>query len=332
MPLNKSALVRYYALDRCFSNPGRKFFFDDLLNAVNEALEEEGVEGIKRRQLFDDLNFMRINWHAPIEGYPEGKKKYYRYEDQNFSITNQPLNDAELNKLKDAMTIISRFKGMPQFEWVDEILNKLNYGLGVNKESRQIISFDSNDYLQGIEYLGQLFNAISFKKVLKIEYQSYKSKTAIKVVFHPYFLKQYNNRWFLLGLNNEYGSITNFALDRIKKIKEADIKYNEDLMPDFNEYFEDIFGVTKPVNGVVEKIHIKATPERAPYVKSKPIHGSQKKVKEDETGYYFTIEVIPNNEFYQQVFSFGPDLEIISPPQIRKFVKNKLKECLKKYK
>jgi len=145
-------------------------------------------------------------------------------------------------------------------------------------------------------------------------------------------LKQYNNRWFLLGLNNEYGSITNFALDRIKKIKEADIKYNEDLMPDFNEYFEDIFGVTKPVNGVVEKIHIKATPERAPYVKSKPIHGSQKKVKEDETGYYFTIEVIPNNEFYQQVFSFGPDLEIISPPQIRKFVKNKLKECLKKYK
>lgn len=333
MSLNKCALIRYYALDRCFSNTGRKYFIDDLLEVLRDALMEEGLpEGIKRRQLFDDFNFMRINWHAPIEGYQDGKKFYYRYEDPEFSINNQPLNETEINKLKDAIAIIGRFKGMPQFEWVDEILTKINYGLGVKGSPREIISFDNNEYLKGIDFLGILFDAIVYKKVLKIKYQPYKSNEAFLAIFHPYFLKQYNNRWFVLGLNQEYKVIHNYALDRIQKITEIKGKYNEDIMPDFDEYFEDIFGVTKPVDMPIEKIEIRVTNERAPYIKSKPIHGSQKKIKEDETGYYFTIEIIPNNEFYQQVFSFGPDMEIISPTQIRNLVKNKLKEGLKNYK
>lgn len=333
MSINKKALIRYYAIDRCLNNPGRKFYIENLLDAVNDALIEEGItEGIKRRQLFDDLNFMEINWSAPIERYPDGKKKYYRYEDSKFSINNQPLNEAEINKLKDAIAVIGRFKGMPQFAWVEEILAKLNYGLGIKEASPEIISFDNNEYLKGIEHLGNLFDAIIYKKILKIDYQSFKSASPIKTVIHPYFLKQYNNRWFLFGLNDEINKITNLALDRIQKIQETQGEYKDEQMPDFNEYFEDIIGVTKPDGGVVEKINIRVSAIRAPYVKSKPMHGSQKKTKEDETGYYFTIEIIPNNEFYQQVFSFGSDIEIVSPKNVRNFIKNEINENLKNYK
>ncbi len=333
MSINKKALIRYYTIDRCLNNPGRKYFVEDLLEAVNFALEEEGIkEGIKRRQLFDDLNFMELNWSAPIERYPDGKRKFYRYEDLNFSINNQPLNQAEINKLKDAIAIIARFKGMPQFTWVEEILTKINYGLGVNGPSQAIISFDSNEYLKGIEHLGTLFDAIIYKKVLNIDYQPYNTEKPLTLSLHPYFLKQYNNRWFLFGLNDEYNKITNLALDRIQSIQEMKGKYNDEQMPDFNEYFEDIIGVTKPDDGVIEKIEIKVSTLRSSYVKSKPIHGSQKKIKEDETGYYFSIEIIPNKEFYQQVLSFGSDLEIIRPDKIRGIIKNMLNENLKNYK
>lgn len=333
MSINKKALIRYYALDRCLSNPGRKFFIDNLLEYVNEALADEGInEGIKRRQLFDDLNFMQLNWSAPIERYTEGKKKYYRYEDLKFSINNHPLNQDEINKLKEAFAVISKFKGMPQFSWVEEILTKINYGFTNHNDQQQIISFDNNEYLLGIDFIGSLFDAIVYKKVLEIEYCSYKSNIPLNITIHPYFLKQYNNRWFLFGYNESLNKINNLALDRIQNLKEIKHIYKNDNIPDFNEYFEDIIGVTKPEGVKLEKINIRVSPYRTPYVKSKPIHGSQKKVKEDETGFCFTIEIIPNNEFYQQVLSFGADMEILEPKNIRGFIKNEINKSLKNYK
>ena len=110
MSINKSALIRYKILDRCFGNPGKKYFIEDLVVECNRTLIEidPNSRGIQRRQLYEDIRYMESaeGWSAEIERIPFGKKKYYRYADKSFSINNQPLNAAEMEQLYSSIEII----------------------------------------------------------------------------------------------------------------------------------------------------------------------------------------------------------------------------------
>ena len=335
MATNKHAQIRYKVLDSCFRNTGRNYSFEDLMNACNDALAEidPNSGGISVRTLRDDISFIESDagWSADIERVKAGKKSYYRYRDPNFSINNQPLNQTELTQINSALEIISRFNGMPQFAWVNEIVTKINNGFEIQDDSSSIISFDSNQYLKGIEHLGDLFNAINSSKAIKMVYRPFKSDHDIDLVLHPYYLKQYNNRWFLFGLNDKYKSISNMALDRIVSFETITLKYIKNKSINFNEYFEDIIGVTMPDKGKLVKIELLFTNEEAPYVLTKPIHGSQKKKKHDENGLILTIEVIPNIEFEKLILSFGDKVKVMSPKKIADLFKSKYINAAKLY-
>ena len=335
MATNKHAQIRYKVLDSCFRNTGRNYSFEDLMNTCNDALAEIDPKsgGISVRTLRDDIAFIESDagWSADIERVKAGKKSYYRYRDPNFSINNQPLNQTELTQINSALEIISRFNGMPQFAWVNEIVTKINNGFEIQDDSSSIISFDSNQYLKGIEHLGVLFNAINSSKAIKMAYRPFKSDHDIDLVLHPYYLKQYNNRWFLFGLNDKYKSISNIALDRIVSFETITLKFIKNKSINFNEYFEDIIGVTMPDKGKLAKIELLFTNEEAPYVLTKPIHGSQKKKKHDENGLTLTIEVIPNIEFEKLILSFGDKVKVVSPNKISDLFKSKYISAAKLY-
>ena len=335
MATNKHAQIRYKVLDSCFRNTGRNYSFEDLMNTCNDALAEIDPKsgGISVRTLRDDIAFIESDagWSADIERVKAGKKSYYRYRDPNFSINNQPLNQTELTQINSALEIISRFNGMPQFAWVNEIVTKINNGFEMQDNTSSIISFDSNQYLKGIEHLGELFNAINGGKAIKMVYRPFKSDHDIDLVLHPYYLKQYNNRWFLFGLNDKYKSISNMALDRIVSFETITLKFIKNKSINFNEYFEDIIGVTMPDKGKLSKIELLFTNEEAPYVLTKPIHGSQKKKKHDENGLTLTIEVIPNIEFEKLILSFGDKIKVMSPKKIADLFKSKYISAAKLY-
>ena len=243
MSTNKNATIRYQALDRCFRNPVRKYYMDDLIEACNDSLLDidPNSSGVKRRQIYEDIKFMQDSkgFDAPIESFKDGKKAFYRYTDLNFSINSQPLNEQEAQQLKESLLTLSRFKGMPQFEWVEEMKARLEQTFHLKTEDN-IISFEENPYLTGREYIGDFYNAIVNKKVLTINYKPFKADKELIFEIHPYHVKQYNNRWFLFGLNNEYGNITNIALDRILEINESKTKYIPNSKIDFSEYFDDV--------------------------------------------------------------------------------------------
>lgn len=177
MAITKHALIRYQTLDRCFRNPGRRYYIADLLEACNEAIKdlEPDSKGIRKRQLYDDIRFMESSqgWHIPLERIKDGRKTYLRYEDTSFSINNQPINELEAEQLKSAMLVLNRFKGLPQFEWINELLPKLDQTFQLSNQSDTIISFDSNEFLKGTEHLSPLFNAILYKQTLAITYKLY---------------------------------------------------------------------------------------------------------------------------------------------------------------
>ena len=320
MSTNKNALLRYQVLDRCFRNPGRKFFWQDLLEEVNKALKDYNGSGsqIKRRQLLNDIKFMESDqgWSIPLIKPRDGRKVYYRYSDTDFSISNQPLNEDEKSQIDAAISVLSRFSGAPQFEWVQEMIPVIQDRLGLKQTSKEVISIESNIDLKGIEHLGTLYDAIVNELVLKVEYQDFKSEESFELTFHPHFLKQYNNRWFAFGLNEEFEIPTwNLALDRIQKIDQVQADYVHPEI-DWNEYFFDIIGVTRPDDGDVEEVVLEFTKEQAPYIITKPLHPTQKH-KWDGDKLQIEIKVIPNYELESLILSFGEKTKIVEPKSLK---------------
>jgi len=328
MPINKNAYIRYQVLDRCFSNFGRKYYWEDLLEAVNKVLVDSIGSGIARTQLYKDISFMEseAGFSIPLEKLRDGRRVYYRYEDKNFSIKNSPLSSIEADNIKSALLVLSRFKGLPQFEWVNELIPVLNDKLGFANDSKQVIYFDSNVDYSGIKYIEPLFNAITSNRVLEIEYQDFKNPLPYKVVFHPYVLKQYNNRWFVLGLNEELKKpLWNLALDRIQSINELQYPYKTSDIDWDDDYFYDIIGVTRIQDVDIQEVVLQFSSELAPYIQTKPIHPTQSKPKFLESGeMVISIKVIPNYELERLILSYGERVKVISPTSIQESIHSRI--------
>ncbi len=336
MATNKHAIIRYQTLDKCFRNPGRRYYIDDLIEACSNSIYEfTGTDiGIKRRQVLEDIKFMESEqgWNIPLERIRDGHRVYFRYEDKNFSINNQPLNETEENQLKEALLTLSRFKGMPQFEWVDEISARLDSGLGLSHNADKIIEFDQNNYLKGLEHITPIYNSILYKKAINIDYKSFKQDASQAIVFHPYFLKQYNNRWYVFGRNDLSQFIMNLALDRITTIHESKKKFIPNKSVDFNEYFEDIVGVTLNNEEVVQNIVLKVSNALFPYIQTKPIHGSQKVKEQGASHMLITLDLIPNYELETMILSYGEGMELLQPKSLRDKIKKRVELLNKNYK
>jgi predicted DNA-binding transcriptional regulator YafY len=267
----------------------------------------------------------------PLERIRYGKRVYYRYREVDFSIQNQKISDDEIETINSALMVLLRFRGIPQFEWVNEIFPKLQ-SVFQDKEPEQIISFDQNEYLVGLDYLPILYKSITNKTALNIEYQSFNDTKTKKLTIHPYYLKQFNKRWFLFGLNNANNLIYNLALDRIKSISQSSEKYIENTTINFKEYFDDIIGVSFTPNGKPTKIKLKINNEVAPYILTKPLHGSQKKIESKANETIIEIEVIPNIELRQLILSYGDGIEVISPKEFREQMKKIINNMNRTYK
>ena len=333
MPVNKNANIRYRTLDRCFRDTRKRYFIEDLIDECNEALLSYNFEGgVKRRQIFDDIKFMESDagYSIELDKLRDGKKVYYRYADPTFSINQQPLSQAEAKQLQQAVSTLTRFRGLPQYEWIEEVITNLEHRFNLNGKSQGIVCFEQNPLLMGLEHLGTLIDAATAHQVLKINYHTYKNGGRdMDFIIHPYYLKQYNNRWFLFGRNDETGQITVNALDRIKGLEPmSDIAYIATNI-DFDHYFDTIVGVTIPDDPAVETIVFRTTEKRYPYIASKPLHPSQRIV--DRKQCILQIEVAPNFELEQKLLSFGADIEVLAPETLREQMKKKVEDAYKKY-
>ncbi|MEN2436577.1 WYL domain-containing protein [Weeksellaceae bacterium A-14] len=322
MATNKNAQLRYKALDKCFSNFYKKYFIEDLIEYCSDILSDHYAMPmtVSRRQIFDDMDFMKseAGYDAPIESFKDGRKTYYRYNEKEFSILQKPLTKSEIESLSNAMETLGRMSNIPGFDWADSIQAKLNTALDINNVGRKIISFEENEFLKGVDFLNPLYQHIINRQVLAVSYQSFKAEHPEIFVISPYFLKQYNNRWFLFGWNHELLLIQNLALDRICSIEISTTTFViSDL--DFNDYFEDIIGVSNDLSKDVEKVSIELTPNIIPYISSKPIHVSQR-IK----GNILTIEVKHNYELESLILSFGENMKVLEPKTLQESLSNRI--------
>lgn len=335
MAQNKNALIRYKTIDKCLQNKYRTWTLDDLIEACSEALYEyEGKENpVSKRTIQLDIQMMRsekLGYNAPIEVY---NKKYYRYADEDFTITDIPLTETDINVLTETVSMLKQFKDFSLFNDVSDILQRLEDKIYAEKTHTQpIIHLDKNENLKGLHFLDEIYQSIVKQIVLVITYKSFKSKEEQTFNFHPFILKEFNNRWFVIGKKKGIQPITNLALDRIIKI---DYDFSTPFLEhNFNaeEYYKNVVGVTINDGMQPRAIQLWVDAYNAPYVITKPIHNTQRIIQQNEDGsVIISLFLIENFELERVILGFGESMEVLKPERLRTRIKTILENAAKKY-
>ena len=332
MPKTKNALIRQRVIDRCLGSTC-DYSIKDLMNACNKELRNYGEHPVTAMNTIrEDINQISNNYpDANIVQRRVGRNIFYSYENKKYSIFKIPFKDEEVAQLTQTLMILSRFEGMPQFEWVEDFINRFKTSLKLSFTNESIVGFNENIDLKGREYFAPLFTAISNKQVLSIGYKNFKKNKEEQMIVHPYYLKEYNNRWFLLGLTEPEKRLSIFALDRIESIITLYQEYIPNKEIDFQEYFDDIIGVSKPFGKESQKVVFRVSKELMPYIKTKPLHGTQRKILDDGNSVIVQIEVVVNYELEQLFLSYGEKIEILEPIELREQIKRRINSSVKNY-
>jgi predicted DNA-binding transcriptional regulator YafY len=343
MPQNKNFQKRITILDECFASRAGAYTLDRLIEIVGEKLDVS----VSRKTIQNDIKYIKetiendqskdVDFSENPVFIPkifDGKKTLFKYSDENFALGNQLLSKSDQDQLEDTLAILSRYRNREDFFWLDELFPRIEASFNlVHEDYSGLISYQSNRDYSGQSWVGKLYNQLVLQKVLIIEYKGFKDDNSYLRKIHPYHLKQYNDRWFLFGLqeSEKYTGITNLALDRIVEITETieDVKPNE---TDWGDFFDEMIGVSRPNDSQATEIKLRFSSKRIPYVITKPIHGaSQKLDATDPEKRTIILKLLPNNELYQTILSFGDDVEVLSPEIVRAKMQQIVLELNKKY-
>ncbi|CCH54114.1 hypothetical protein BN8_03258 [Fibrisoma limi BUZ 3] len=335
MPANRNALIRYRAIDTCLTNRYRKWTLDDLIEKVSEALYEyEGiVKGISRRTIQADIQMMRsdkLGYNAPIVVIG---KKYYAYEDPGYSITQIPLTGQDLGRMSAAVEVLRQFKGFSHFEQLNEVVQKLEahvYSAATNNQS--VIDFEKNENLKGLVYLDMLYQAVVQQKPVKIMYQAFQARNPSQFCFQIWWLKEYKNRWFAVGVREKQFEVVNLALDRMQAVQLADeVTYRPNPGIDPDVFYRDVIGVTVSTTMRACRVLIWVALEQAPYVETKPLHASQQVVERRDDGVVIELKVQLNFELEREVLGFGDGMVVLAPARLRHRLEQRLAAATMRY-
>lgn len=352
MPANKNAMTRYKILDDLLSCRYHNYSLDDLTDEVCKRLSEmyPDSNGVVRRTIEKDIYYLEYEgpfmvdierYSVPSYDYEKQKtfiKHCLRYETPGYSIFKKEMSDDEEYLLSEALSLLGQFDGLPNLE----VLEGLRLSLGVHSNKR-IISMDRNP-LGKSNLIGELFTTISQKQVVELHYHKFCTPNDIRAVkIHPYLLKEYNRRWFVIGATEENERILCFSLDRIDKILPLPSHKYKEYAGDINEYFNDIIGVTNFADKEAVTVLFWVSDASKDYVYSKQLHKTQHHFEGCEEnqyrelypmlkgGAFFSIKCKENYELYRELTSFGADLIVLSPSYIRKEVQERIKKMQKAY-
>jgi len=335
MPVNRNALLRYKAIDSCLRNRRRKWTLEDLIECVSNTLYDyEGIDkGISRRSIQADIQVMRsskLGYNAPIVVVD---KKFYTYEDSEYSITNNPLTEQDLVKMNEAVEVLRQFKGFSHFSQLNEVVQKLeDHVHAAANQTRSVIEFEKNEQLKGLQHLDELYLSIIHQKVVQLTYKSFRAREPQIFAFHVWWLKEFKNRWFAVGVKAKGAPVLTLALDRIQEITSGNtIPYIPNDQYDPVEYYKDVIGVTVSQNLRASNIKLLVNYANAPYVETKPLHHSQQILERTEQGMIISLKVQINYELEREILGFGPGMVVLAPDALRKTMQKKFLEGVASY-
>ena len=189
-----------------------------------------------------------------------------------------------------------------------------------------------SDAPTGVETVQIILEAIDKKRGIECDYYSFNKKTKKHHVLIPYFLRTWEQRWYLVAEPETHpGELSVFALERMEDVELTDKKIMPSLDITAEEYFDGSFGVNHSDNQKPEVIRIKVYSAQVEYIRYLPIHESQKEVEKTEEWSIFEYRLVPCYNFYQQLLWHRERLEVLEPLYVREEMKKMIESLYKLY-
>jgi predicted DNA-binding transcriptional regulator YafY len=303
------------------------------LEACTRDLEE--IAGIRKRPARSTLHLDIKNLRSGVLGVEapivfERGTQTFRYSIEGFSFFKDPLNASEQAALQHTLYLLRIFHELDTVKTLENLVVRLGGSL---PGQQSVLHLDESPGVQGLHWRDALFQAILFQKAIRLNYQPFNVPGAFWIVLSPYFIKEYNNRWFVIGYAHEFEQVFTYGLDRILDILPSISQFH--LIPGFNpdRHFEHVIGVSLPPEKVPERVVFRVRASQADYIRTKPLHRSQKELGELQTEDWisFELQLIPNYELESIFLSFGERVEVMEPEYIRQRMRKRLEILLSYY-
>ncbi|MDD4993459.1 MAG: WYL domain-containing protein [Paludibacter sp.] len=332
MAISKYPFGRYQVIDRELC---RRDFVKT--NELKEIIERELSINVSKKMINEDINAMRydslLGYNAPID-YNHSKKAYF-YKDKNYTIKAFGLKESDINALMFYAKAINQYKDYEVFEdfsnAIEKVLDAVNIrkGISTKEQARLIVQTETTPKVTGSELIPQIVKAINSNSLIEIEYQKFCDKAPFCKQVAPYLLKEDRHRWYVIGKTPLNDKIKTYALDRIKRLTILETKFIPTEF-DFNEHFAYSFGITVPDLEPLDVI-MSFNGLQGYYLKTLPIHLTQKILIDDENEFRISVRVKPSWEFYEKILGYGGKVKVLSPQVVIDNLRSIAEKILKRY-
>jgi predicted DNA-binding transcriptional regulator YafY len=325
MNLSKSAFRRYKVIDGLLRNTMKPYpSMQEIIEACLDKLDfEPSVETIQK-----DLANMRLpypdGFDAPIR-YVHAKKGY-EYTDPNYSLTGIALKQEEIDTITEAVDLIRIIGGSRISNQFNHAVEKL---LSATVESRQsqeqkrtVLQTMIPPVSRGFEYFDLFYEACKERIPISILHFSYGKRTFLHTILHPFLIKEFDNRWYVIGYSEKHDAVRTFGLDRINEPLKVKKKFQAANPSEVEAYLNDVYGVFPIPEAKKETIKIWANQLATHYYQAYPLHESQQIQKKGSGSSEITFELIPSIELARYFLSQGNQVRILSPKWFNQFAKD----------
>lgn len=332
MPVVKNAQLRFRLIDAALRNKHRSYpTLEDLRGLCEEKLfGTSHGQHISVSTIEKDLRELRQEYDAPI-AFSKKHLGYY-YTDDTFSL-DLPVSEEEAESIKLAAHTLLQFSSIPLFENFGHAVKKILERVDVHSShvsSEEAIQFETIPETKGSQWLQPLLKAIRDNCKVQLVYRRFDTEKDGSYLIHPYLLKEYRNRWYLIGKNEEKDKISTFGLERIMEVNVAEDTFLRDVDFDAENFFKNTIGITV-LNDKVQTVKAEVDGLLAKYLITQPIHQSQKQEKKENGSFLFTWEVLLTYELKNQLLSFGSACRVLEPQSLVDEIREELKKSMENY-
>jgi predicted DNA-binding transcriptional regulator YafY len=334
MPKIKNAHLRYRVIDRTLTNPAKPYpTGEDLRRAcAEEVMGISDFNLISVSTLEKDLQAMRAEFDAPIR-FSKSYGGYY-YSDPDFSLQGVPLSAEEMESIRTAINTLGQFRTVPIFQHFGSAIDKLTTRMTLEQvspsASEEVVQFEQAPSTAGTEHIAPILQAIYNRQSIEFTHQKFTDDEVVFRRVDPYLLKEYRNRWYLIGYSHLAQDIRTFGLDRISSVTITDKGFvrRPDFDPDL--YFRYSVGITTS-GGKPERITFTATRTLTRYLQSQPIHESQQEIGTQGDLTVFSLHTLITSELLITLLGYGKSLRVLSPESLVEKMRHETREMLALY-
>ncbi len=294
-------------------------------------------ETMKRQQIIINYLRKRPRTFEEIEFHLENESEIHSY---NFNISKRTFQrdkqdiltlygiEIKCNRTTNKYEIFEEENNVKTERIMEafDVFNTLNF----TEKISEYIHFEDRK-ASGTHYIMDILTAIKNKSIITIEHKKYwEDKSTLRDV-EPYAIKEYKYRWYLIAKDLKNNKIKSFGLDRIQSIiaKEEKFIYPNDFV--LKNYFEFSYGVIGTNNKQAQKIVLSFTPWQGKYIKSLPIHHSQRTLLDNKDEYRIGLQLVVTLDFIMDLLSFGEQIRVLKPISLIKQIENSHKNAVNSY-